>query len=351
MCVCVCRTAAAFIAFAAAIASLPRSMSSVMRGGGGGGGGAKSCAAAAVFLSRRRCCFTVADSSTRAPGRLLQRRLGLQSESERRRRRRPAAVAGAPLDCSSSRRNSRSRRSSFCSAGGNDEQNTSSSSSSSSSSSCSSCTSPGDNDMNVLGCIWLVCGTAVGAGALALPARTIAAGFGPSSAALVGVWAMLLGEGLLLAEVNVKMLKEEEEKAKRGLSTVRRSGRVRVRVRARVRTRTRTRTRRSDMHCVCFFSSSSSSSSAAAAVLAERRPSCACFAAHDGKAHAGLLRRSHRHERLPVSVLRRYHGVHFAAGRGLVQRASVFGAAPGRLADRGDGADHVAVYKRFAEVD
>lgn len=78
-----------------------------------------------------------------------------------------------------------------------------------------------DSDASVLGCIWLVCGTAVGAGALALPARTITAGFGPSSAALVGVWAMLLGEGLLLAEVNVKMLKEQEEKSKQGSSMVR----------------------------------------------------------------------------------------------------------------------------------
>ena len=52
----------------------------------------------------------------------------------------------------------------------------------------------------------LVAGTTVGAGILALPASTLAAGFAPSSAALVGAWVYMASTGLLVAEVNVNTL-------------------------------------------------------------------------------------------------------------------------------------------------
>ncbi|KAK1867025.1 hypothetical protein I4F81_009535 [Pyropia yezoensis] len=49
----------------------------------------------------------------------------------------------------------------------------------------------------------LVTGTTVGAGVLAMPAVTASSGWLPSSAALVGVWAVAAAEALLLAEVAV----------------------------------------------------------------------------------------------------------------------------------------------------
>lgn len=49
----------------------------------------------------------------------------------------------------------------------------------------------------------LVTGTTVGAGVLAMPAVTASSGWVPSSAALVGVWAVAAAEALLLAEVAV----------------------------------------------------------------------------------------------------------------------------------------------------
>ncbi|OSX80505.1 hypothetical protein BU14_0051s0025 [Porphyra umbilicalis] len=49
----------------------------------------------------------------------------------------------------------------------------------------------------------LVAGTTVGAGVLALPAVTASSGFGPSSAALAGVWAVACVQALLLAETAV----------------------------------------------------------------------------------------------------------------------------------------------------
>ena len=46
-------------------------------------------------------------------------------------------------------------------------------------------------------------GSTVGAGILALPAVTAPAGFLPSAATMVAVWALLAAESLLLAEVNL----------------------------------------------------------------------------------------------------------------------------------------------------
>ena len=53
---------------------------------------------------------------------------------------------------------------------------------------------------DVLGQALLVCGSAVGAGLLALPAVTWQAGFWPSVAALGGVWAYMAATGVLLVE-------------------------------------------------------------------------------------------------------------------------------------------------------
>ena len=46
----------------------------------------------------------------------------------------------------------------------------------------------------------------VGAGVLALPAKTLAAGFVPSSGALFLCWVYMAASGLLIAEVNVNTL-------------------------------------------------------------------------------------------------------------------------------------------------
>jgi len=65
----------------------------------------------------------------------------------------------------------------------------------------------------LLGAITLVAGTTVGAGILALPAKTLAAGFPPSAAALVASWAFMASSGLLIAEVNVNTLCSLERSA------------------------------------------------------------------------------------------------------------------------------------------
>ena len=59
---------------------------------------------------------------------------------------------------------------------------------------------------SVVGATALVAGTTVGAGILALPAKTIEAGFGPASLALLGSWAYMAVSALLIAEVNVNTL-------------------------------------------------------------------------------------------------------------------------------------------------
>uniref|UniRef100_A0A7S0L3X4 Amino acid transporter transmembrane domain-containing protein n=1 Tax=Coccolithus braarudii TaxID=221442 RepID=A0A7S0L3X4_9EUKA len=56
---------------------------------------------------------------------------------------------------------------------------------------------------SLLGATALVAGTTVGAGILALPAKTLAAGFAPSTAALLCAWLYMASSGLLIAEVNV----------------------------------------------------------------------------------------------------------------------------------------------------
>ncbi|GAB0490179.1 hypothetical protein MMPV_001411 [Pyropia vietnamensis] len=56
---------------------------------------------------------------------------------------------------------------------------------------------------SLLGASALVTGTTVGAGVLAMPAVTASSGWAPSSAALVGVWALAAIEALLLAETAV----------------------------------------------------------------------------------------------------------------------------------------------------
>jgi len=59
---------------------------------------------------------------------------------------------------------------------------------------------------SVVGATALVAGTTVGAGILALPAKTLEAGFGPASVALLGAWAYMAVSALLIAEVNVNTL-------------------------------------------------------------------------------------------------------------------------------------------------
>ena len=54
--------------------------------------------------------------------------------------------------------------------------------------------------------VTLTLGTTVGAGVLALPAKTLAAGFVPSSGALFLCWVYMAASGLLIAEVNVNTL-------------------------------------------------------------------------------------------------------------------------------------------------
>ena len=65
----------------------------------------------------------------------------------------------------------------------------------------------------LLGAIALVAGTTVGAGILALPAKTFEAGFAPSAATLLLCWVYMSSTGLLLAEVNVNTLCALERKA------------------------------------------------------------------------------------------------------------------------------------------
>lgn len=66
---------------------------------------------------------------------------------------------------------------------------------------------------SLLGAIALVAGTTIGAGILALPAKTLEAGFAPSTAALLAAWAFMTTSGLLVAEVNVNTLCSLERNA------------------------------------------------------------------------------------------------------------------------------------------
>lgn len=57
----------------------------------------------------------------------------------------------------------------------------------------------------------LIVGSTVGAGILALPASTAEAGILPASGALFAIWSLLLCDALLLAEVNVALMRERDE--------------------------------------------------------------------------------------------------------------------------------------------
>ncbi|KAI8100449.1 hypothetical protein M9435_006933 [Picochlorum sp. BPE23] len=77
-----------------------------------------------------------------------------------------------------------------------------------------------DSVSQTSGTLWgamaLIIGSTIGAGILALPDITQDAGFVPSTTGLVGVWAFLVGQALLLAEVNINLMEiqaEEEEDA------------------------------------------------------------------------------------------------------------------------------------------
>lgn len=57
----------------------------------------------------------------------------------------------------------------------------------------------------------LIVGSTVGAGILALPASTAEAGILPASGTLFAIWSLLLCDALLLAEVNVALMRERDE--------------------------------------------------------------------------------------------------------------------------------------------
>eukprot|EP00897_Mesotaenium_endlicherianum_P004229 jgi/Mesen1/3834/ME000207S02840 len=63
---------------------------------------------------------------------------------------------------------------------------------------------------SIFGAMALITGTTVGAGILALPAVTAPAGFFPSATVLCSVWAFLVVEALLLAEVNISLLQRRQ---------------------------------------------------------------------------------------------------------------------------------------------
>lgn len=72
----------------------------------------------------------------------------------------------------------------------------------------------GENEVTpgtVMGAVALITGTTIGAGILALPAAVAPAGFWPSSTVLIAAWTLLLGEALLIAEVNVAITEERKE--------------------------------------------------------------------------------------------------------------------------------------------
>eukprot|EP00250_Pteridium_aquilinum_P034014 c6872_g1_i1 orf=198-1904(+) len=67
------------------------------------------------------------------------------------------------------------------------------------------------------GAMALIIGTSVGAGILALPARTMNAGFVPTLTTMGVTWCFLVLEALLLAEVNVALLEEHENGSAHGV--------------------------------------------------------------------------------------------------------------------------------------
>lgn len=67
----------------------------------------------------------------------------------------------------------------------------------------------------LLNSINLVAGTTVGAGILALPSVASTTGFIPSTIALVGSWLFMVTTGLLIAEVNYNLVKEDKKSTDR----------------------------------------------------------------------------------------------------------------------------------------
>ena len=65
----------------------------------------------------------------------------------------------------------------------------------------------------LIGAISLVAGTTIGAGILALPAKTFDAGFVPSAVVLLLCWVYMASSGILIAEVNVNTLCALEKSA------------------------------------------------------------------------------------------------------------------------------------------
>jgi len=63
---------------------------------------------------------------------------------------------------------------------------------------------------SVLGAIALITGSTVGAGMLALPAATAGGGFVPSSGVMTITWGFLILEALLIAEVNLTIMKKQQ---------------------------------------------------------------------------------------------------------------------------------------------
>jgi tyrosine-specific transport protein len=61
---------------------------------------------------------------------------------------------------------------------------------------------------SLFGAIALITGSTVGAGMLALPEVTAPAGFGPTAVGLVATWALLVAEALLMAEVNLELMRQ-----------------------------------------------------------------------------------------------------------------------------------------------
>ncbi|KAJ4970083.1 hypothetical protein NE237_003182 [Protea cynaroides] len=66
----------------------------------------------------------------------------------------------------------------------------------------------------VVGAVALIIGTSIGSGILALPKKTSSAGFIPSSVSMILCWGFLLIEALLLAEINVGLLRKKRKKLK-----------------------------------------------------------------------------------------------------------------------------------------
>ncbi|CAA7390431.1 unnamed protein product [Spirodela intermedia] len=63
----------------------------------------------------------------------------------------------------------------------------------------------------VFGAVSLIIGTSIGSGMLALPQKTSHTGFVPSAVFMAACWAFLMLEALLLAEVNVSLMREQRK--------------------------------------------------------------------------------------------------------------------------------------------